>query len=290
MKIAVIGANGQLGHDICQILYENKRECVELNHDSIEITDLDSVQENLTRISPTVVINTAAMNDVPRCEEEPQKAFLVNAIGPQNLAIASAKQNFLLIHISTDYVFDGRKKSPYLESDTPNPLNVYGKSKLEGERLIQSHASKYLILRTCGLYGRYPCRGKSTPNFVERMLKLAAEKKEIKVVDDEILTPTSTLELARQIDKILDCKQSGIYHATAEGECSWFHFAEKIFDLNNSGVKLTKAKPGDFPYTVNRPKYSVLENQRLKKLKLNTFKSWEDGLSEYLQNHTEQGN
>ena len=282
MKIAVIGANGQLGKDICEKIIVTKNELVELNHDKIEISNIDCVSSLLKEVRPDVVINTAAMHNVEKCENDPEKSFKVNGIGAKNLSHICNDLNSTLLHISTDYVFDGNKRKPYVETDKPLPLNVYGNTKLSGEYFIESIAKKYFILRVSGIYGKNPCRAKGT-NFVELMLKLAKERDEIRVVDDEILTPTFTGDIADQIVEILSSDtRYGLYHVTAEGSCSWFEFAREIFSISKTNIVLNRAAPGEFAIKVNRPKYSVLENKFLKDQGINIMPLWEKGLKRYL--------
>jgi len=282
MKIAVIGANGQLGKDICEKIVIANNELIELNHDRIEISNIECVSYVLKEVKPDVVINTAAMHNVEKCENDPEKSFKVNGIGARNLSHICNDLNSTLIHISTDYVFDGSKKKPYIEIDKPLPLNVYGNTKLSGEYFIESIAKKYFILRVSGIYGKNPCRAKGT-NFVDLMLKLAKERDEIRVVDNEILTPTFTEDIADQIVKILSSDAGyGLYHVTAEGSCSWFEFAREIFSVSKTNIVLNKAAPGEFAIKVNRPKYSVLENKFLNDQNINIMPLWEKGLKRYL--------
>ena len=284
MRIAIIGANGQLGSDVTSVLKENGYDVSELTHNEIEISNIDCVDVVLKDIKPDIVVNTAAFHNVPRCEEEPEKAFLVNGVGTMNLARISNDIDATLIHISTDYVFDGEKKSPYVEIDPPAPLNVYGNTKLSGEYFIRAIANKYYILRVSGLYGKNPCRAKGGYNFVELMLKKAKEQDEVRVVNDEFLTPTFTKEVARQISKMLKKMPGyGLYHATAEGSCSWYEFAKAIFEITDTEVNLKEAAPGEFASGVKRPKYSVLENYNLKKAGINIFKHWKESLEEYIK-------
>lgn len=281
MNIVVIGANGQLGMDISHVLEADDVEVIRFTHDNMDIADPDAVRKELSTLNPEVVINTAAYHHVDKCEANPQLAFEVNALGARNLATVTRDLNTLLVHISTDYVFDGRKNQPYEEEDTALPLNVYGNTKLSGELFIQSIAERYQILRTSGLYGKNPCRAKGH-NFVELMLKLAGERDEIRVVNDEILTPTSTLEVARQIRTLIKKDVYGLFHATAEGECSWYEFARAIFQIKGIDINLQIADPSEFPVKTPRPKYSALENKKLKAAGCNGFKHWKDGLAEYL--------
>ncbi len=282
MKIAVIGANGQLGKDICEKIAIANNELIELNHDRIEISNIECVSYVLKEVKPDVVINTAAMHNVEKCENDPERSFKVNGIGARNLSHICNDLNSTLIHISTDYVFDGSKKKPYIEIDKPLPLNVYGNTKLSGEYFIESIAKKYFILRVSGIYGKNPCRAKGT-NFIDLMLKLAKERDEIRVVDDEILTPTFTEDIADQIVKILNMDaEYGLYHVTAEGSCSWFEFAREIFSVSKTNIVLNRAAPGEFAIKVNRPKYSVLENKFLNDQNINIMPLWKDGLTRYL--------
>jgi len=282
MKVAVIGANGQLGTDTARAFEESGDEVVALAHSDIEIADRDSVLAALRGLRPRIVVNTAAMHHVDNCEREPEKAFAVNAVGARNLALAARDIGALLIHVSTDYVFDGAKTSPYLETDCPRPLNVYGNSKLAGEHFVQCAAERYFVVRTSGLYGKAPCRAKGGRNFVELMLKLGRERGEVRVVDDERVSPTNTRELARQIVALSRSDAYGLYHATAESNCSWYEFAQTIFALAQTKVNVKVASPDEFPAKTPRPKYSVLENRALKLAGLNTLGTWEEGLCDYL--------
>jgi dTDP-4-dehydrorhamnose reductase len=282
MKIAVIGANGQLGNDLVAAFSDKGDAVRSLTHADIEIANLDSVSRALGEIQPQVVVNTAAMHHVENCEREPDKAFAANALGAKNLAVAARDLGAILMHVSTDYVFDGGKGSPYVEDDNPRPLNAYGITKLAGEHFVRSTTDKYFVIRTSGLYGKNPCRAKGGLNFIELMLKLAKEREELRVVDSEVVTPTSTAELARQIVQLSRSDSYGLYHATAEGSCSWYEFAREIFALTGTTVRLKVADPNEFPAKVARPKYSVLENRALKSRGLNVFKPWQDALHEYL--------
>ena len=282
MKIAVVGANGQLGTDVVRAFADNGDEVFVLTHADIEIANRESVSNKLRELQPDIVVNTAAMHHVENCELEPDKAFAINALGARNLATVARDIGSVLMHVSTDYVFDGSKGSPYEEGDTPRPLSVYGNTKLAGEYFVRCTADKYFVLRTSAIYGKSPCRAKGGLNFIQLMLKLAKERGEVRVVDSEFVTPTSTPELARQMVVLSRCEAYGLYHATAEGGCSWFEFSREIFALTNTKVSLKVAGPNEFPAKVPRPKYSVLENRGLKLLGLNTFRAWQNGLRDYL--------
>jgi len=282
MKIAVIGANGQLGSDMVQAFTDNADEVCALTHSDIEISNLDSVSRVMVPLEPQVIVNTAAMHHVENCEQEPERAFAVNALGPRNLARVARDLGAVLTHVSTDYVFDGSKASPYEETDAPRPLNVYGNTKLAGEYFVRCTTEKHFVLRTSGLYGKHLCRGKGGLNFVELMLKLGKERPEVRVVDSEVVTPTYTAELAKLIVMLSRSDCFGLYHASAEGSCSWFEFARTIFSSTNTSANLKVASPDEFPAKVPRPSYSVLENRGLKRHGMNVFTTWQDGLRAYL--------
>ncbi len=282
MNVAVIGANGQLGADIVFAFSAAGDTVAALTHAGIEISELESVKSALHAARPEVIVNTAAMHHVERCEQDPAKAYAVNALGARNLAQVANELDALLVQVSTDYVFDGCKRAPYEETDAPLPLNAYGSTKLAGEYFVRSLAARFQVLRTSGLYGKQPCRAKGGLNFVELMLKLAREKGRVRVVDDEFVTPTFTAELAEQVVALSRSDCNGVFHATAEGDCSWFEFAREIFSLAGTQVSLEAASAGEFPAKVPRPKYSVLENRALKDVALNRFRPWREGLRRYL--------
>jgi dTDP-4-dehydrorhamnose reductase len=282
MKIAVIGANGQLGHDVVRAFTAQGDDVRAFNHQDVELSSLDSVVACLRSAQPEVVVNTAAMHHVENCEQQPSRAHEVNAVGAKNLATATRDLRSVLIHVSTDYVFDGKKAQPYIESDEARPLNVYGRTKLEGEQFVQETNPRHYVLRTAALYGTHPCRAKGGQNFVDLMLRLARERGRVRVVDSEFTSPTATANVARQIAALSRSEAYGLYHATAEGSCSWHEFAREIFRVADVSVKLEVAATDEFPAKVPRPAYSVLENRGLKSHDLNLFRPWQEGLNTYL--------
>lgn len=282
MRVAVIGADGQLGSDVVEVLGGHGDQVISMGHSDMELANFESVRTSLAASNAEMVVNTAAMHHVDRCEQDPEQAFAVNAVGARNLALVTRDTGAVLVHISTDYVFDGAKGEPYVEEDAPLPLNVYGNSKLAGECFIRTLNPKHFVLRTSALYGKQPCRAKGGRNFVELMLKLGRERGQVRVVDDEFVSPTSTKSLARQIAALRECDAYGLYHATAEGSCSWHGFAKEIFATAGLPVQVDVADSSEFPAKVPRPHYSVLENRRFKLLGLNKFESWRTGLAEYL--------
>ena len=257
MKVAVIGANGQLGSELVKQL-KTDHEPVALTHADIEITDVDLVALKLKSILPDAVINTAAYHKISDCEKNPALSFKVNGIGALNLAQVASDQGFKLVHYSTDYVFDGDKREPYIETDQPNPLNIFALTKLNGEFLIKNYCYKRFILRISGIYGNGVCRAKGS-NFITKMEKKAREKSVIKLVDDEILTPTSVYEIARNTISLLETEAYGLYHMTCEGQCSWFDFAGVLF--RELKIKLPLHTKGNIQHhclrTNRRPKRRV---------------------------------
>lgn len=281
MKVAIIGANGQLGMDLMRAFVDTNP--ISLTIDDVLVENYDIVSKVLSDIKPDLVINTAAYHKVDDCEKYPEPSFQVNAIGAFNVARVTESLKCKLVHISTDYVFDGNKQKPYVENDLPNPLNVYGISKLAGEHLVQAYSSRYYIVRTSGLYGHNKCLAKGT-NFIESMLKLSKEKNELRVVQDEVLTPTYTFHLAKQIRELVKADSYGLYHITNNGFCSWFQFAKEIFKLAGVNISVVPISAKEFPSIVKRPPYSVLENSKLKSLGIDIMPDWKESLEHYFKN------
>lgn len=282
MRVAIIGANGQLGSDCERAFAGDGHEVLPLTHADMDISHAAQVDEVMRRLRPDVVVNTAAMHNVEACEAAPLDAFAANAVGARNLASVARELDHVLVHVSTDYVFDGAKGAPYVESDLPRPLNVYGNSKVAGEHFVAATAPRHFVVRTSGLYGRSACRAKGGLNFVRLMLKLARERGEVKVVADEFVTPTYTLDLARQIVALAGTGAYGVVHATCQGECSWNEFAGAIFELAGVDVRLNAASSADFPAKVPRPTYSVLENRALQSAGIDVMPHWRESLTRYL--------
>ncbi len=281
MKIAVIGADGQLGSDLTEV-FSKKHVVAGLTHADIEVTDVDHVRKVMDQLRPDIVINTSAYHNVPLCEQNPEKAFAVNGKGVLNLARVCTDLQARLVHYSTDYVFDGFCSRPYEESDPAHPLNVYGVTKLSGENFALAYASRPYVIRVSGIYGKVPCRAKGG-NFITTMLKLAAEKPEVRVVNDEVLTPTSTRSIAETTLELVGHDAFGLYHMTSEGSCSWYEFATAIWEIMHLKTPLNPASVKDFPVVVKRPFYSVLNNGNLKKAGISDMRPWKDELREFLK-------
>jgi dTDP-4-dehydrorhamnose reductase len=260
IKTLIIGASGMLGSDLCKVF----PDAVKLTHHHLDITDRDQVIESILKIKPDVVINAAAYTNVDGCEDNKELAFQVNGYGPGYIAEACARAGVTLVHFSTDYVFDGSKKD-YVESDIPNPINVYGDSKLLGEKKIIENMDDYRIVRISWLFGIH---GK---NFVETMLRLSGEMDTVKVVNDQFGKPTYTMDLANKVKEIIEL-DSGIYHITNDGICSWYEFASSIID------NVIPCTSEGFQRKAKRPKYSVLTNT-----KIEPMRHWREALKDYLQ-------
>ena len=284
MKIALIGANGQLGSDLAKVLPAHGHDLVPLTHADVEVTDAASVAAMMGEHEPELVLNMAAFHKVDVCEEEVERTFAVNVYGVRNLALACRAHDAVLAHMSTDYVFGGdrARRTPYVETDTPAPINVYGVSKLAGEHLARYLLERYFIFRVTGLYGVAGSSGKGG-NFVELMLRLARAGKDVRVVDDQRITPTYTVDLAQQIAAVVETEQYGLYHATSQGDCTWYEFAAEIFRQSGLNPNLGKAKTGDFGEKATRPAYSVLENRALQRIGMDKMRPWQEALGAYLE-------
>jgi dTDP-4-dehydrorhamnose reductase len=285
MKTLVIGSDGQLGSDVCTV-FEDTELC-RASHTGgdvqLDITNGADVRTLITKtFRPDVVVNTAAYHNVPKCEENPARAYAVNATAAKELAAACHEVGARLVHISTDYVFGNGGRTPFTESDREAPLSSYGASKLAGEHLIAAECANHCIVRSSGLYGVAPCRAKGGRNFVQLMLHLAAERGEVKVVTDEIVSPTYVAALAKQIRVIAEQAEPGLYHATSNGQCSWHEFARAIFEETGTEVRLEEATEADFPSPIKRPEYSVLQNKHLQDQGLDVMPEWRDALRDYL--------
>jgi dTDP-4-dehydrorhamnose reductase len=232
-------------------------------------------------VRPQIVINTAAFHKVDVVEGDPARAFAINAIGPRNLALICRELDAVLVQLSTDYVFSGRLQRPHREEDPVDPLNVYGVSKAAGEMLVRYLWPRHHVVRSSGLYGVAGSSGKGG-NFVELMLRLAAEARPIRVVDDQVLTPTSTRALAGQLVALVDSGNFGLYHATCQGECSWYQFTQEILRQSGLNASLQPQTTEESGAAAKRPRYSVLENHNLQQIGLDRMPAWQAALSAYL--------
>jgi dTDP-4-dehydrorhamnose reductase len=284
MKLLITGAGGQLGQALQTLLKDKKDiEVFPFGSKELDITDEALVKKQVTALSPDIIINCAAHTAVDACEGDGENAYRINALGAKYLAMAANAVNASMVQVSTDYVFDGSKETPYVETDTPNPQSIYGKTKLAGEIEAARYLKRLYIVRSAWLYGH--SRGFIKPNFILTMLRLAREGKPIRVVNDQYGTPTSHLELARAILYLITTKNYGIYHATCEGSATWYEFAREIFTLLDLKVDLTPITSREFPTAAKRPPYSVLENQRLHTECDYYMADWRSALMEYLKDY-----
>jgi len=282
-KIMLTGPDGQLGRAVRNEYANDEAQIISVAHSDMAIEDLDAVLKRVSDEKPDVIINCAAYTDVDGCERNTHLAGRINAVGPRNLAIAAQKADAKLIHISTDYVFDGCGNRPYVESDPPCPVSAYGRSKLMGEKYVSELCHKYFIIRTAWLYGD----GK---NFVRTMLGLSESHDEVSVVDDQVGCPTSAAELARMIHFLERTEQYGLYHGVCTGQTSWADFAEEIFRLSGRTTRVRHISSEEYermnPQSARRPAYSVLGDQMLSLIAPEgggfEMKTWQEALKEYL--------
>ncbi|MBM3471592.1 MAG: dTDP-4-dehydrorhamnose reductase [Armatimonadetes bacterium] len=280
MKIVITGATGQLGHELVQALSGN--DLAAFGRLELDVCDFVYTRRTIAKIRPEVVINAAALTRVDDCETEPERAFWVNTYAVRNLAQVCADLDCTLVHVSTDYVFDGRKASPYSEDDAPNPLSVYGISKLAGEFFVRSLVRRYYVIRTSGLYG-VAGAGTRRGNFVEKIVRAAERGQPIRVVDDQVLAPTAAVDVARKIGELLSCDDYGVYHITDAGQCSWFEFAKTALALCGITASIEPISSAEFSARARRPSYSVLARSRLAQIGADDLPPWQEALSGYLR-------
>jgi dTDP-4-dehydrorhamnose reductase len=281
MRIAIVGAGGQLGRELARRCDPN--DTLALTHRNIEITESRSIAEALDGKRVDVVINAAAYNFVDRAEDEPDVAWIVNARGPRLLAEWCAANNAVCVHVSTDHVFglDAERSRPYVETDAPGPVGAYGVSKLAGEYFVRAACRRHFVVRTCGLYGRPPAGGKG--NFVETMLRLGRGKGEVRVVNDQHCTPTAAADLAGMILALIRTGAYGLYHATNAGQTTWHEFAQEIFRLSGTIARALPITTDEFGARARRPGYNVLDCSKLQSATGTTPRDWRDALAEYLE-------
>lgn len=274
MKVLVTGANGMLGQDLCPILEDFGFDSIETDCANLDITNEIIVKKVFETIKPDYVVHCAAYTNVDKAEEDIATASLINVKGTEHIARACANLDIPIVYVSTDYIFDGTKQTPYLITDTPNPINNYGLTKYQGEEMVKKLCNKYFITRTSWLYGHH---GK---NFVETMIALK-DKEVLKVVDDQIGCPTWTVELSNAIVSLLQTDNYGTYHTCGSGSTSWYGFAKEIFDYLKLDVNLQPCTTSEFPRPAKRPRYSVMENNKI-------CRFWKDALHDYLDLRVEE--
>lgn len=283
MKVLLTGSNGQLGRELTRQLKQKKIDHIGYDIPEFDITDKEKMTVIIAKEQPTVIVNCGALTNVDGCETQKELAMAINAAGPKSLAEIARDQDIVLVQVSTDYVFDGGGISlngvlrPYVEADPIDPKTVYGESKAAGEKAVVETTPKYFVIRTAWLYG-------DGNNFVKTMLELASKHPKLTVVNDQVGSPTSTVDLAAAIIDLMQTDHYGTYHGTCEGQCSWYDFAVEIFRLSGIKIAVEPVTSEQFVRPAPRPKYSVLENKALNDLNMNHFRPWQVSLAEYLKN------
>lgn len=281
MRILIVGADGQLGSDLDRTL-SGRAEVVGATHADLDVENEEAVGALVASVRPDVAVNCAAYNRVDDCERDFGRALSVNTIGARNVALACERAGTRVLHVSTDYVFGGSRSRPWSEDDLPSPVNAYGVSKLAGELAVRAACPRAWVARVCGLFGVRGSRGKGG-NFVETMLRLGAEGRPLRVVDDQLLAPTATADLAPKLVELIQAEPpAGVYHVTAAGQCSWFDFAVEIFRREGMAVDIQPQSSSELASAARRPSYSVLANDALARLGIAQIRPWQEGLAQYL--------
>jgi len=286
VKVLIVGHRGQLGSDLCKAFASE--ELLLAGREELPVQNASAVADFVESNRPELILNCSAFHRVDDCEEQVEPAFAVNVFGVRNLALAARKADATLVHFSTDYVYDGPQRTPYVETDTASPKCIYGVSKAAGEIMLQSIWPKHFIFRVSGLYGYAGSREKGT-NFVESMIGLARQGKPLRVVDDQVLTPTSTVDVAAAVRLLTQSDSYGLYHLTNAGQCSWCQFTGAIFRLAGLSADLTPVTSDAFPTRAKRPNYSVLDNARLRANGFPELANWQDALERYVRGRVAAG-
>jgi dTDP-4-dehydrorhamnose reductase len=271
MKVLLTGANGQLGRELTDLMPAAGHEVVPLFRGDLDVSDPVAVEDSVREHEPKVVINAAAYTDVDGCETELETAYAVNALGPRNLAQSCERAGCDLLHVSTNYVFDGASGRPYEVFDTPNPISAYGRTKLAGEEYVKHLTSRWYVVRTAGVYGE----GR---NFVRTMLRVGEERDSLKVKDDEYVSPTYARDLAEAIVETFEAELYGVYHVTNAGSCSWYEFAQEIFALAGTDVAVAPVASAEYPLPAARP-----ANGTMSTLGSPRLRHWREALEDYLE-------
>ncbi len=275
MRVLVTGAKGQLGQDVVQ-LFSRDHDVNGFGRQELDVTNERQTQAVIQGIQPTVIIHTAAYTVVDKAEDEKEKAFAVNALGTKNIAIAAESVGAKLCYISTDYVFDGTATMPYREDAPINPQSVYGQSKLAGEKLARTHCQRTFIVRTSWVFGKHG------NNFVKTMLQLAESGRPLRVVNDQVGSPTYTKDLSAFIHELVQTNKYGLYHASNCGSCSWYEFAQSVFKHANLDVDLQPCTTKEFPRPAPRPAYSVLAHEAIQNNGFSLLRPWDEALKTFL--------
>lgn len=276
MKVLVTGVNGQLGYDVVKELKKREHQAIGVDREQMDLTSTEQIKECIYDVKPEAIIHCAAYTAVDKAEDEEDLCRRVNATAIKDIAECAKMLDIPMIYISTDYIFDGTKDGEYTEEDTPNPINIYGKTKYEGELYVQELLKKYYIVRISWVFGE------NGNNFIDTMLRLAKERDSLNVINDQVGSPTYTKDLSRLLVDMIETDKYGIYHATNEGYCTWYEFAKEIFKIANVDIKVNPITTLEYPTKANRP-----INSKMIKLKLigNRFKplrDWKEALDDYI--------
>lgn len=278
MKVLVTGVNGQLGYDVVKELEKRGHQAVGVDRKEMDLTSTQQIKECIENVNPEAIIHCAAYTAVDKAEEEEELCRRVNAIATKEIVECAKKLDVPMIYISTDYVFDGTKDGEYTEQDTPNPINVYGKTKYEGEVYVQELLEKYYIVRISWVFGE------NGNNFIDTMLKLAKDRDEINVINDQVGSPTYTKDLAPLLVDMIETDKYGVYHATNEGYCTWYEFAKEIFKIANIDIKVNPITTKEYPTKAIRPMNSKMSKEKLYYINLKILENWKSAVQKYLVN------
>jgi dTDP-4-dehydrorhamnose reductase len=286
MKILLIGALGQLGTDLRKTL--TGHDVVPVDKEEIDVCDPAQVAAMVDGLAPDVLLNCSAFNRVDQAEDDPEAAFAVNTFAVRNLALAARRRGSKLVHFSSDYVFDGPSRRPYVETDLPCPQSMYGVSKLAGEAMVQALWPNHFLIRTCGLYGYTGSRDKGT-NFVESVIRLARKGNPFRIVSDQVCTPTSTIDLACAVASLISTEAYGLYHLTNAGECNWYEFAQVVFECAGLDPEVGPQDSAQLNAKAKRPTYSVLDNKRFRAQGFADMRHWKEAVAEYVRGRSAAG-
>ncbi len=276
MKVLVTGVNGQLGYDVVKELKQRGHQAVGVDRKEMDLTSTEQIKECIETVKPEAIIHCAAYTAVDKAEDEEELCRRVNAIATKEIAEYAKKLDIPMIYISTDYVFDGTKDGEYTEQDTPNPINVYGKTKYEGEVYVQELLEKYYIVRISWVFGE------NGNNFIDTMLRLAKDRDEINVINDQVGSPTYTKDLAPLLVDMIETDKYGVYHVTNEGYCTWYEFAKEIFRIADVDIKVNPITTKEYPTKAVRPMNSKMSKEKLYYINLKTLENWKIAVQKYL--------
>lgn len=278
MKVLVTGVNGQLGYDVVKELEKRGHQPIGVDRNVMDLTSTEQIKECIGNVNPEAIIHCAAYTAVDKAEDEEDLCRRVNAIATKDISEYAKKLDIPMIYISTDYVFDGTKDGEYTEEDTPNPINVYGKSKYEGELYVQELLEKYYIVRISWVFGE------NGNNFIDTMLRLSKERDSLNVINDQVGSPTYTKDLSSLLVDMIETNKYGIYHVTNEGDCTWYEFAKEIFKISDIDILVNKINTSQYPTKAIRPRNSKMSKQKIVSNGFRKLRKWEEAVKDYLGN------